>query len=54
MTVQELIELAVRRLTYIAAQRSQAEQIGDLARILQLEQEAADTQDTLNKLTQVS
>jgi hypothetical protein len=54
MTVEELIDLATRRIQYLAAQRSHAEQIGDLTRIIQLEAEIAETQNTLNKLTQVA
>ncbi len=50
MTIAELIQIAKTRLTYLSAQRETAVRLGDETQIAQIDQEVAETQETLNEL----
>ena len=50
MTIHELIQIARTRLTYLAAQRETAVRLGDEVQIAAIDEESAQTQETLNQL----
>lgn len=50
MQIDELVTLLASRLTWLNAQRSDAERVGDLAYLMQLDAKIADTTATLTSL----
>ncbi|MFN7185682.1 MAG: hypothetical protein ACK5VE_04870 [Alphaproteobacteria bacterium] len=50
MTIQQLIQLANRRISYLTEMRIAAERIGDADSIARYDAEIEQTQDTLNQL----
>lgn len=50
MTILELIALATKRLAHLSQQRSQAETIGDVTTMAQLDDVIAQTEDTVARL----
>ena len=50
MKIDELVALVASRLTWLNAQRSDAERVGDLVYLAQLDAKIADTAATLTRL----
>jgi hypothetical protein len=50
MNLEELINIARNRLSYLAQQRATAERIGDMAQVASIDADASQTQATLNDL----
>jgi hypothetical protein len=50
MTIQELIDMAGARLSYLGKQRETAVRLGDATQIASIDAEVSQTQETLNKL----
>jgi hypothetical protein len=50
MTIEKLIDLVDRRLTYLRLLRDNAEQIGDLTRVEELNEEIQTSTNTANQL----
>lgn len=50
MTIQQLIELAQRRIAYLTESRIASERIGDVDMITKIDTEIEQTQETLNQL----
>jgi hypothetical protein len=50
MTIEQLIELVVKRMTYLSALRAAAERLGDVQQIIAIDAELADSQATLDSL----
>jgi len=50
MTIEKLIDLVDRRLTYLRLLRDNAEQIGDLTRVEELDEEIQTSTNTANQL----
>jgi hypothetical protein len=50
MNIQELIEIAEKRLVYLSQLKSSAMNIGDMDQVAVVDAQIAETQDTLNAL----
>jgi hypothetical protein len=50
VTIQEIIDLLRARLNYLASQRVLASSTGDIAQIMSLDEESAQTADTLARI----
>lgn len=50
MNFPKLIEMLARRIEYLGTVRSSAEALGDIEQVSVLDQQIAESQDTLNKL----
>ena len=53
MTLDDLLSLASARLAHLDAMRAEAARVGDVARVAEIDVEAADTQATLTALLQL-
>jgi hypothetical protein len=53
MNLEELINIARNRLSYLAQQRATAERIGDMAQVASIDADASQTQATLNELLSI-
>jgi len=53
MTLQELVSLLANKLASLNIAKSTATASGDIAAVLRLDDEIAETQDTLNKIKTV-
>jgi heme oxygenase len=53
MNIAQLVKLAENRLTWLSALHAEASRVGDADALAQIEQDQADTQNTLTALLQL-